>query len=198
MQIFRFFAFFSQTAPPSGDCGTSFWIARHALQDGEPSWTLTPTLLGSGPPNPKITSGDPEIFSTERISTYLLKCKLTWSSNHTKNLNKIALTDFEKIRFEIFGPTPTFRVRPLPAHPGGKIFRGVYRPLRTFLNVVGILPKSISGFELRPMKVLQKFTFWGQLSRNPWCLNLKFSQQTTELFAYIRPGKNLKNRLVGS
>jgi len=58
--------------------------------------------------------------------------------------------------------------------PWRKIFRGVYRPPQTFLNVVGILPKSISVFELRPMKVLQKFTFCGQLSRNPEALAVKF------------------------
>ena len=106
----------------------------------------------------------------------------------------------EKLGFRVFGPTPTFRVRPLPALPGGplrKISRGLLRAPWTFPNAVGILTKSTSGLELWWFDFFKNYHFGGLLSRK---LNLfhqgSFACRQTSSPTSCRVKKNWGSSMV--
>ena len=50
-------------------CSTSLERARDPLQNAAKNWGLALRVRGSGPPKPKITSRDPEIFHGRVNST---------------------------------------------------------------------------------------------------------------------------------
>jgi len=122
--------------------------------------------LGVRSPNPKITKIDPEIFLTNRISTYFFKREQTLSPNIWPILRQIAKFFPEKWGFEIWGYGPFSTSTPF-CTLWPKIFIGRSSAPWTLPNAVGIGSKTTSGVELWRFEYCENCHFGGEYLDNP-------------------------------
>jgi len=174
-----------------------FTLPLHALHDVGPSWTLPPTLWGSGPSNPKFTSGDPEIFFKTRSSTYLLKRKSIRPSAIMQIFRAGHLDSFRENGVWNFWANTHFSSSTPSSAPWRKIFRDIYRPLRTFLKRRWNFAEIYFRFRVIAIWIFRFCHFlWGSITQRGYSAHAWFFTDTHMLWCSLIPASLTKIGLI--